>query len=302
MISIERTHEFQGRYHVLGGALSPIDGVDPEDLKIAELYERVDEGEVREVVIATNPTTTGEATALHIADGLRRIATRRLGHPPGQRAPRRRRPRVRRRAHARPGPGGPPRGLDNSLTGTRAHVFEPRGICPGNHPYSWRSREEARSPACSVSAGRDRGPRLGRQAAASDASDPTHLIPPTPSGRVTATAKGHAGPRARARCSAVGYRASGTLTSATLTPGTDGSLRRHVMADVTRANHRALKGSQTFTLADTRVRFGKGVSPTAPAAGDRVTVHGKLAVPQHGCSGSTQVTSVRSIRIQAPKD
>jgi recombination protein RecR len=71
VISIERTHEFHGRYHVLGGALSPIDGVDPEDLKIAELYERAENGEIREVVIATNPTTTGEATGLHIAAGLR---------------------------------------------------------------------------------------------------------------------------------------------------------------------------------------------------------------------------------------
>ena len=71
VISIERTHEFRGRYHVLGGALSPIDGIDPEDLKITELYERVGQDGVREVVIATNPTTTGEATALHIAQGLR---------------------------------------------------------------------------------------------------------------------------------------------------------------------------------------------------------------------------------------
>jgi len=71
VISIERTHEFAGRYHVLGGALSPIDGIDPEDLKIAELYARADGGLIREVVIATNPTTTGEATALHIAAGLR---------------------------------------------------------------------------------------------------------------------------------------------------------------------------------------------------------------------------------------
>ena len=71
VISIERTHEFSGRYHVLGGALSPIDGIDPEDLRIAELYQRVADGTVREVVIATNPTTTGEATALHIAEGLR---------------------------------------------------------------------------------------------------------------------------------------------------------------------------------------------------------------------------------------
>ena len=74
VIPIERTHEFPGRYHVLGGALSPIDGVDPEDLKIAQLYVRVAEGDVREVVLATNPTTTGEATALHIADGLRERA------------------------------------------------------------------------------------------------------------------------------------------------------------------------------------------------------------------------------------
>src|SRR5262249_47101412 len=71
VISIERTNEFAGRYHVLGGALSPIDGVDPEDLKIVELYDRADADRVREVVIATNPTTTGEATALHIAAGLR---------------------------------------------------------------------------------------------------------------------------------------------------------------------------------------------------------------------------------------
>jgi recombination protein RecR len=74
VIPIERTHEFRGRYHVLGGALSPIDGVDPEDLHLAELYARVDADGVTEVVIATNPTTTGEATAMHIADTLRERA------------------------------------------------------------------------------------------------------------------------------------------------------------------------------------------------------------------------------------
>ena len=76
VIPMERTHEFQGLYHVLGGALSPIDGVEPEDLKIDELYARVVAGEpaVREVVLATNPTTTGEATALHIAEELRHRA------------------------------------------------------------------------------------------------------------------------------------------------------------------------------------------------------------------------------------
>jgi recombination protein RecR len=71
VIPIERTHEFRGLYHVLGGALSPIDGIDPDDLKIAELVTRIDEGEAREVVLATNPTTTGEATAHHVAELLR---------------------------------------------------------------------------------------------------------------------------------------------------------------------------------------------------------------------------------------
>jgi recombination protein RecR len=69
VIPIERTHEYRGRYHVLGGALSPIDGVEPEDLKLVQLYARVDGG-VREVILATNPTTTGEATALHVAAAL----------------------------------------------------------------------------------------------------------------------------------------------------------------------------------------------------------------------------------------
>jgi recombination protein RecR len=78
VIPMERTHEYHGVYHVLGGALSPIDGIDPEDLKIAELMARVQgsgpEGvPVREVVLATNPTTTGEATALHVAQELRRL-------------------------------------------------------------------------------------------------------------------------------------------------------------------------------------------------------------------------------------
>jgi recombination protein RecR len=80
VIPMERTHEYRGVYHVLGGALSPIDGVDPEDLKIEQLLTRVTSSgqadigpgvEVREVVLATNPTTTGEATALHIAQELR---------------------------------------------------------------------------------------------------------------------------------------------------------------------------------------------------------------------------------------
>ena len=74
VIPIERTNEWAGRYHVLGGALSPIDGVDPEDLHIDELVGRVTSNGIREVVIATNSTTTGEATALYIADLLRERA------------------------------------------------------------------------------------------------------------------------------------------------------------------------------------------------------------------------------------
>ena len=74
VIPIERTNEFHGRYHVLGGALSPIDGVDPEDIRVAELFTRVQGGGVREVVVATNSTTTGEATALYIAEELRERA------------------------------------------------------------------------------------------------------------------------------------------------------------------------------------------------------------------------------------
>jgi len=75
VIPIERTHEYRGVYHVLGGALSPIDGVDPEHLKLAELVKRVASGGINEVVIATNPTTTGEATAFYIAEALRDLDT-----------------------------------------------------------------------------------------------------------------------------------------------------------------------------------------------------------------------------------
>jgi recombination protein RecR len=77
VIPMERTHEYAGRYHVLGGALSPIDGIDPEDLKLAELYRRVEDAPspgIREVILATNATTTGEATALHVAAALRERA------------------------------------------------------------------------------------------------------------------------------------------------------------------------------------------------------------------------------------
>ncbi|GAB4254893.1 MAG: recombination mediator RecR [Thermoleophilia bacterium] len=71
IVSIERTHEYKGRYHVLGGALSPIDGIGPERLRLAELFRRVRAEGVQEVIVATNPTMSGEATALYIAEELK---------------------------------------------------------------------------------------------------------------------------------------------------------------------------------------------------------------------------------------
>lgn len=75
LISIERTHEYRGLYHVLGGALSPLDGVGPDDLHLAELFDRVRSGGVREVIVATNPNMAGEATALYIAEELRPLTS-----------------------------------------------------------------------------------------------------------------------------------------------------------------------------------------------------------------------------------
>ena len=75
VISLERTHEYRGLYHVLGGSLSPLDGVEPEHLRIDELLQRVARGEIGEVVLATNPNMTGEATAAYLADRLRDRAT-----------------------------------------------------------------------------------------------------------------------------------------------------------------------------------------------------------------------------------
>jgi recombination protein RecR len=64
--AIERTGEFRGMYHVLGGRLSPLDGIGPDDLTIAQLETRVSQGDIREVIIATNPSIEGEATALYV--------------------------------------------------------------------------------------------------------------------------------------------------------------------------------------------------------------------------------------------
>jgi recombination protein RecR len=71
LLAVERTHEFRGRYHVLHGALSPLDGVGPSDLKIRELLVRLERSPVDEVVLATNPDVEGEATALYLTKLLK---------------------------------------------------------------------------------------------------------------------------------------------------------------------------------------------------------------------------------------
>jgi recombination protein RecR len=79
LLSLERTGEYRGLYHVLGGSLSPLDGVEPEHLTIDELFGRVERNGVQEIVLATNPNMTGEATAAYLADRLRgRVRVTRL--------------------------------------------------------------------------------------------------------------------------------------------------------------------------------------------------------------------------------
>ena len=76
LLAMERTGEFRGRYHVLLGALSPLDGIGPDDLKIRELLARLEGKEMAEVILATNPNVEGEATALYLAKLLRPLAVR----------------------------------------------------------------------------------------------------------------------------------------------------------------------------------------------------------------------------------
>ncbi|MGQ0767014.1 MAG: recombination mediator RecR [Gemmatimonadota bacterium] len=74
--AIERTGEFRGQYHVLGGRISPLDGVGPEDLTVGHLVRRVMDGQVSEVIVATNPSVEGEATALYLQQALRPAGVR----------------------------------------------------------------------------------------------------------------------------------------------------------------------------------------------------------------------------------
>ena len=73
VVAIERTREFRGTYHVLGGAISPIDGIGPDDLRVRELLPRLASGEVQEVIIATDPNLEGEATATYLSRLLRDV-------------------------------------------------------------------------------------------------------------------------------------------------------------------------------------------------------------------------------------
>ncbi len=76
VLAIEKTHEFKGRYHVLMGALSPLHGVGPEQLKISGLLERLRSGEVEEVILATNPNVEGEATAIYLSRLIKPLGVR----------------------------------------------------------------------------------------------------------------------------------------------------------------------------------------------------------------------------------
>ena len=76
IVAVERTGEFRGRYHVLGGAMSPIDGIGPDELRVRELLERLEPEGVVEVIVATNPTIEGETTALYLGRLLRPLGVR----------------------------------------------------------------------------------------------------------------------------------------------------------------------------------------------------------------------------------
>lgn len=76
LIAMERTREFRGRYHVLGGVISPLDGIGPEALRVRELLERIQKDSVTEIILATNPTVEGDATALYLARLIKPLGVR----------------------------------------------------------------------------------------------------------------------------------------------------------------------------------------------------------------------------------
>ena len=76
IVAVERTQEFRGRYHVLGGHISPMDGIGPDDLRIKDLIHRIGDGEIKEVIVCTNPTVEGEATAVYLANLIKPLNVR----------------------------------------------------------------------------------------------------------------------------------------------------------------------------------------------------------------------------------
>ena len=167
VVAIERTREFRGLYHVLGGAISPIDGIGPDDLRIRQLLQRLADGTVTEVIIATDPNLEGEATATYLTrlltqPGLR--VTRLASGPPG-----RRRPRVRRRGHPRPRVRGPPRRRAVSRVTRRPGRITPANGRRADVAVQELSRESDRAEVRRIVRRRRREHQARRQAHRRDA-------------------------------------------------------------------------------------------------------------------------------------
>lgn len=128
--------------------------------------------------------------------------------------------------------------------------------------------------------------------------------PPPHKPKPTHKPKGPHGPKGPHKCQphSVGYNASGTLVSAALTPVGKGRYDGTIEVNVTRANHRAPTGVETFTLAAARVKFHHGVDSTAPASGSRVKLHGKITQLSKHCphDGFTPVITVRKVDLHQP--
>ena len=143
---------------------------------------------------------------------------------------------------------------------------------------------------------------LAIAAAALVAVVPAQAKPAHPSDPLHKGLKNEGKHRGTCKVRKVGYNASGTLVLASLTKVGNHRYDGTITVDVTRANHRAPKGSQTFTLTNARVLFGKGVDQMTPAPGSRVRLHGKItALPRHcDSTGFTPTITIRQVRISAP--
>ena len=129
LLALEKTGGFRGRYHVLLGALSPLDGIGPEDLKVRELLSRLEAASVEEIILATNPSVEGEATAIYLAKLLKPFAPKITRLARG--LARGRRPRVRRRSDPRQGPRGPAGHVMEWQEGGRSEIAPRHGIDKG---------------------------------------------------------------------------------------------------------------------------------------------------------------------------